>query len=233
MEKTLVIDPGHGGKSPGTISLDGVKEKVYCLELSLKVYAIVSKHVKTIITRKTDIYHSLGQKGRIAKKHKPCYLFSFHFNAFKPTANGIEIFVSKYGTKNRAFATYLCKEFSKKFAIKNRGSKIRLKDNGEDYYYLQRETGDGVTCFIVETCFLSNRQDLDFLLQKGKIDEIAFFYSKEILSNLYNINIAEKTFDKIDYEKLYNQSKKEIKMLIEKLNFEKDKLRKIEEIING
>ena len=56
--KTIVIDPGHGGKDPGCNGVS-CKEKDVALAVSLKFGKLIEEHikdVKVIFTRKTDVF---------------------------------------------------------------------------------------------------------------------------------------------------------------------------------
>ena len=59
MAITIGLDPGHGGSSSGTYSInskkDGLFEKHYTLEIALLVEKVLIEHgFKTVLTRRTD-----------------------------------------------------------------------------------------------------------------------------------------------------------------------------------
>ena len=207
--KNLVFDGGHGNGDSGAIGFDGVTlEKDLALSLCIEMYKILSPYVPTYLTRQVDETFAPTERVRKIKEHSPCNLFSMHFNAFDNKSRGIEIFTSQYGANNKEFATFLCKEFSKQFGIPNRGQKVRKNSEGNDYYYVHRLTGENVTCYLVETCFLDNVDDLVFINSTDMIKKIARFYSKHILAVLYNITLPEPE----------PETNPEIEKLIEKLN---------------
>lgn len=96
---TVVLDPGHGGKDPGTIGTKRYKtifEKDIVLSVALKVGALLEKEmpdVKVIYTRKTDVFVELHKRGEIANKADADLFISIHINAATPTAKGTETFV--------------------------------------------------------------------------------------------------------------------------------------------
>lgn len=52
---TVVIDAGHGGVDPGSVSADGLLEKDVNLDIALKLNDIlIQKGVKTLLVRNTD-----------------------------------------------------------------------------------------------------------------------------------------------------------------------------------
>lgn len=98
MLRTVVIDPGHGGKDPGCISSNRKHyEKNITLSVALKLGALIKKEfpgVKVIYTRTTDKYVDLSERAAIANRNKADLFISIHVNATKSTqARGTETFV--------------------------------------------------------------------------------------------------------------------------------------------
>lgn len=98
MLKTVVIDPGHGGKDPGCVSANRRHyEKNITLSVALKLGALIKKEfpsVKVIYTRTTDKYVDLSERAAIANRNKADLFISIHVNATKATqARGTETFV--------------------------------------------------------------------------------------------------------------------------------------------
>lgn len=98
MLRTVVIDPGHGGKDPGCISANRKHyEKNITLSVALKLGALIKKEfpsVKVIYTRSTDKYVDLSERAAIANRNKADLFISIHVNATKATqARGTETFV--------------------------------------------------------------------------------------------------------------------------------------------
>lgn len=96
--KTVVIDPGHGGKDPGAISRNGkYREKNITLSVALKLGELIKgsyPNIKVIYTRSTDKYVELSQRAAIANRNKADLFISIHVNSAKSTqARGTETFV--------------------------------------------------------------------------------------------------------------------------------------------
>ena len=96
--RTVVIDPGHGGKDPGAISRNGkYKEKNITLSVALKLGELIKgsyPNIKVIYTRSTDKYVELAQRAEIANRNKADLFISIHVNSAKATqARGTETFV--------------------------------------------------------------------------------------------------------------------------------------------
>lgn len=96
--KTVVIDPGHGGKDPGAISRNGKhQEKHITLSVALKLGNLIKQKypdIKVIYTRSTDKYVELSQRAAIANRNKADLFISIHVNSAKAVqARGTETFV--------------------------------------------------------------------------------------------------------------------------------------------
>jgi N-acetylmuramoyl-L-alanine amidase len=78
----VVIDPGHGGKDPGTVGRRS-KEKDIVLAIALKTGNYIEElipGVKVIYTRKTDVFVELDKRADIANKAKADLFISIHVN---------------------------------------------------------------------------------------------------------------------------------------------------------
>ncbi len=104
----IVIDPGHGGKDPGTIGVAGTREKDVALGVALKLGRLIEqevKDVKVVYTRKTDVFVELGERAKIANRENGKLFISIHCNSTerKPSpANGFEIYIIKPGKTESA-----------------------------------------------------------------------------------------------------------------------------------
>lgn len=81
--KTIVIDPGHGGKDPGCNGVSH-KEKDVALSVSLKLGKLIQenmKDVKVIFTRTTDVFVELEDRAKIANDNNADLFISIHCNA--------------------------------------------------------------------------------------------------------------------------------------------------------
>ena len=79
---TVIIDPGHGGKDPGTMNKN-VKEKDIVLKISLELGAFIKEKmpdVRVIYTRETDIFIPLHERAAIANRNKADLFLSIHVN---------------------------------------------------------------------------------------------------------------------------------------------------------
>ena len=94
--KTVVIDPGHGGKDPGAVGKNS-KEKEIVLSVAKKLGNIMQENlsdINIIYTRKTDKFISLNKRAEIANNNNADLFISIHCNsAGSSRAYGAETFV--------------------------------------------------------------------------------------------------------------------------------------------
>ncbi|HUW23200.1 MAG TPA: N-acetylmuramoyl-L-alanine amidase [bacterium] len=93
--RTIVIDPGHGGKDPGAIGPRGTKEKDVVLRIAHKLAKELHKNLKTrvILTRYHDVFLPLADRTAIANQQKADLFISIHCNAsLKSRTKGFEVY---------------------------------------------------------------------------------------------------------------------------------------------
>ena len=79
--KTIVIDPGHGGKDPGAVSQTR-QEKQIVLSLSKTLRdLLVKKGYNVRLTRETDVFLPLRKRTQFATSQKADLFISIHTNA--------------------------------------------------------------------------------------------------------------------------------------------------------
>jgi len=104
--RRIVIDPGHGGKDPGTVGPNGLKEK----DIVLKVAKFLARELRkrlpsceVILTRDRDVFIPLEERTAIANSKNGDLFLSIHVNA-APTkaARGIETYILDLATSEDA-----------------------------------------------------------------------------------------------------------------------------------
>ena len=92
--KTIVIDPGHGGKDPGALGSDNLQEKGIVLSISQKLREVLTaKGYTVLMTRDTNRFIPLKERTRFATQHKADLFLSIHANGSENSrANGIETY---------------------------------------------------------------------------------------------------------------------------------------------
>lgn len=99
----IVLDPGHGGRDPGTSGKYGLTEKHLVLDISRRIAASLRKRLppgnKVFLTRTRDKFMSLKKRTSFANEHDADVFVSIHLN-------------SSPGKSTRGIETYLLSEAS-------------------------------------------------------------------------------------------------------------------------
>ncbi|MDF9801019.1 N-acetylmuramoyl-L-alanine amidase [Catalinimonas alkaloidigena] len=126
--KRVVIDPGHGGKDPGTHGLIS-KEKDVVLNIAHHLGRIIKENmddVEVIFTRKDDSFPSLEERAAIANKNDADIFISIHANALPPGHENI------HGTESYVMGAHT-REGNLEVA-KRENSVILMEENYEERY---------------------------------------------------------------------------------------------------
>jgi N-acetylmuramoyl-L-alanine amidase len=103
--KTIVIDPGHGGKDPGCYARRSTQEK----DIVLKIAKILADKIRkklgceVYLTRTTDAFLPLERRTAIANMKKADLFISLHINAHRDrTIEGLETYFLNMATDENA-----------------------------------------------------------------------------------------------------------------------------------
>ena len=97
--RTIVIDPGHGGKDSGTMGTKRYTqyEKHIALDISLKLGNYIKEafpDIEIIYTRKTDVFLELRERTELANEKNADLFISVHCDGFtNPNPSGASVFV--------------------------------------------------------------------------------------------------------------------------------------------
>ncbi|PAF28724.1 N-acetylmuramoyl-L-alanine amidase family protein [Paenibacillus sp. 7516] len=164
-KKIVIIDPGHGGRQSGAVSISGKYEKDFNLAVSLKVQALLQKHedIQTVITRQDDTELSLQQRVEMAELNQADIFISIHGNKFTtPDPNGIETLYSRIESKT--LADVLHTHIMPAAGLKDRGVKMVS-------LHVTRETS--MPAVLLELGFMSNPTDEALMLTEDYQDRCA------------------------------------------------------------
>lgn len=159
----VVLDPGHGGKDPGTMGTKRYKsiyEKDIVLSVALKVGAILEKDadIKVVYTRKTDVFVELHKRGDIANKAGADLFISIHCNAASASAKGTETYVLGVHKNETNLAV-----------AKRENDVILLEDNYEKHYSYNPNNPESIIALT-----LMQEEYLDQSIRMAKILEKSF-----------------------------------------------------------
>jgi len=105
--KSIVIDPGHGGKDSGAVGYNRLQEKRAVLSIALQLRDILKKRgYRVYMTRSSDKFIDLKDRTHFANIKKADLFISIHANAVegkkKLTQKGIETFYLSSARSERA-----------------------------------------------------------------------------------------------------------------------------------
>jgi N-acetylmuramoyl-L-alanine amidase len=98
----VMLDPGHGGKDPGAIGINGLQEKDVILPISQRVAAILEQQgIQAILTRTSDYFVDLAPRVEMAKREHVNLFVSIHANSIgnRPDVNGLETYYYSSGQR--------------------------------------------------------------------------------------------------------------------------------------
>jgi N-acetylmuramoyl-L-alanine amidase len=156
---TIVIDPGHGGIDPGTIGVDGIKEKNITLGIGLKLGKLIEqnmKDVKVVYTRKTDVAVDLYERGKIANEKGGNLFISIHCNSTprKPSdVEGFEIYLLRPGRTKEAIDI-----------AERENSVIQYEDNPARYQKLTDE--NFILVSMAQSAYMKYSEEFSDILNK-------------------------------------------------------------------
>lgn len=162
----ICIDPGHGGKDPGAVN-GNYQEKNFNLDIAKKIAFFLESEggFKTTFTRTEDVYVSLDDRCKIANQSKCDFFISIHINSARdPSANGIEtLCYDEFQSKN--LAKYIQRTLISATGVRDRGVKVT------NMLYVLNSTK--MPAVLVEAGFISNQEDLDWLMEDDYQNKIA------------------------------------------------------------
>jgi len=102
--RRIVIDPGHGGKDPGTY-YGKLREKDIVLKLAMALRPRIKEHLgcDVVLTRTKDVFIPLEKRTALANVKKADLFISLHVNSHKQSwVKGIETYFLNMTTDKRA-----------------------------------------------------------------------------------------------------------------------------------
>ncbi len=169
--KTIVVDPGHGGRDPGFISESGIFEKILTLKIALRLEKFLKKAgAKVVMTRTRDVSIRNREIVRIANSRRADIFVAVHLNAYsRPRIGGCETYY--FTPRSRTFAKIMQKNLSRTIKLKNRGVK-------KVTYYAVHHTK--MPSVLVEAAYLTNPREERLICDPKFQDRVAYGMYKGI-----------------------------------------------------
>lgn len=172
-DKTIIIDPGHGGVDSGAVGIGNLKEKTLNLTISLKLRTSLEKLGYKVITTRVDdreLYNSgavslydkkysdLKNRVSLTAKYPESIYISIHQNDDDDSSyNGTQVYYSTFYSDSKKLASDI--DSAVKSGLEPNNKRRIVKDNN---LYVLHHTQ--VPSVLVECGFISNKKDADNLL---------------------------------------------------------------------
>jgi N-acetylmuramoyl-L-alanine amidase len=176
--KTILLNPGHGGKDPGAISQSGLMEKEVNLKVAFKTKKILEYYGADVkMTRTTDVYITRPDRANMATQLNPDIFFSIHHNALNN--NNYFGMSTYYDTKNNSSG-----RSSKLLAEAIYDSVVGINSIYRDGIYdrnFEVLRSSNITAALIEIGFMSNEWEEKNINNDSFQDEAARKISEGIL----------------------------------------------------
>lgn len=160
----IVIDPGHGGRDPGTIGPGGTYEKDVVLGIAKKLRDLLEDlNIEVVMTRDSDTYLSLKERTQLANKEQGKLFISIHANANRNAGvRGTETY----------FLGLARSEESLEIAQRE-NSVIKYDMNGKDYSNLTDE--NIILATMAQNAYNKESQDFAAMIQESLEEETGLY----------------------------------------------------------
>lgn len=145
----VVIDPGHGGKDPGSVAF-GLVEKDLTLDVAKRMEKLlIGKGISVELTRREDVFVELADRAAFSEGSPKTIFVSIHFNAHTDRSiSGTETLYWPGSESAQKLASYVQSELGRRLVTRNRG----LRPERLKVLELSPVTG-----ILIECGFISNR----------------------------------------------------------------------------
>ena len=179
--RTIVIDPGHGGKDGGASGVTGTVEKDINLAISQKLQGYIEANADVcIMTRETDtgLYEAsstkwvksmdLKKRKEIVNTSRGDIFVSIHLNSFpQQQYYGAQVFYQAGNEQSKLLAESVQKQMVNVLDPDNK----RVAKASDTYYILKN---NAMPSIIVECGFLSNPAEEKLLKNENYQNKIAY-----------------------------------------------------------
>lgn len=145
--RTIVIDPGHGGRDNGTTGVRGTLEKSLTLKTAQLLYdKLKASGTNVILTRNNDSYISLGSRVSTAHYQNADAFISFHYDSINDrSVRGMTTYY--YNSNQKPLGEQIHSSVISKTMLKDRGTRFG------DYHVIRENRQKAV---LLELGYLSN-----------------------------------------------------------------------------
>jgi N-acetylmuramoyl-L-alanine amidase len=172
-DKTIVIDPGHGGTDGGARS-GSLHEKNFTLQISkLVVQMLKEQGAAVVMTRSTDATVGLTSRPQVANDSNAHFFVSIHINSNTVANSQSGSFVYYHGPDKdgRLLADLISEEIGKVSPLKSHGSRSDFTVAKTKGFAVLR--GSKMPGVLVEVAYINNSTDRKHLQDSAFQKKIA------------------------------------------------------------
>ncbi|MFK8183485.1 MAG: N-acetylmuramoyl-L-alanine amidase [Phormidesmis sp.] len=174
---TVVLDPGHGGRDPGAVGINGLQEKQVVNDITPRVAEILREQgANVVLTRSSDVEVDLAPRVQIAERANASIFVSIHANAIsmsRPDVNGLETFYASDAGQRLANTVHAV-------VLNEMGMRDRRVRSAR--FYVIRRTS--MPAILIETGFVTGAEDAPNLANPAWRERMAQSIAKGILLHL-------------------------------------------------
>ena len=154
---TIVLDAGHGGKDPGTMSSSGTMEKHIALDIVKRIGLSIEKNTKmnVVYTRDEDVFVPLWMRTKVANESNGKMFISVHANhSHNRSAYGFETYLLRPGKTHDAIEV-----------ASRENEVIMLEDRSNDKY--KNLSGENlIMATMAQSMFMKESEELASMIQE-------------------------------------------------------------------
>ncbi|WP_090572546.1 N-acetylmuramoyl-L-alanine amidase [Paenibacillus sp. OV219] len=174
--KTIVLDPGHGGKDVGSTGGRGTYEKDVTLRTALNVREkLVQEGATVVMTRDADTTISLKERTAVAQTENADLFISIHFDAYQTgDVYGMTTYFNK--PQDQEIAEKIHDQiFKQDMNTKDRG--VRFGD-----YHVIRENAKPAV--LLELGYISNKNEETRMQSQSFQDQVSTAIASGVVNSL-------------------------------------------------
>lgn len=193
--KTVLLDPGHGGEDPGAVSdYSGIKESTINLYIAKKVKEFLeAEQYKVLMTREEDRLEYTPETTSVTKKRfqdlvrrkkmmdeaGADIVVSIHLNKFDPKWSGAQVFFARGSTEGQKLAVAIQKSLRENLDPNNKREALVKGKPNEPPIIILRDPK--TTTAVVECGFLSHVEEEKLLATTEYQDKLAYAISQGVI----------------------------------------------------
>lgn len=169
--KSIIVDPGHGGKDKGAPGTNGTHEANNTLAMSrMLVEELRLLGADVTLNRDSDTFVELTERGYIANRQLADFFVAIHCDSASSSAQGSTAYYHLDNPADKGLAQYIANRLSAIGDISSRGHKSDGRIYSTGFAVLRHSQMTGV---LVETGFMSNWHDAEALASDATRRKIA------------------------------------------------------------